>query len=295
MPRKKEENSHNKMVKNSSQNALTVTPSGALVVPTPALDSALLAWADATTDPASERRHDLLRDKAKAVSSFFDWAGKSVDQVTPIDVKTWQAELEAQGKAPATVYAMVSRISSFYGWVLQSPDLAGLVRSNPVTLARPKAPKAYQTESTKALDDDDVRALLRVVKGKSDSGDLVAKRDYAMLLFYLLTGMRRAEVAGLRWGNVKINDGLLVTVKVKGGEYVNREVTEATVKTALLDYLAASGRLKEMIPDSPLWTRHDRAGEPGERLTSHAFVKNLKAYARQAGIGDIHLHQTRHT
>jgi integrase/recombinase XerD len=47
--------------------------------------------------------------------------------------------------------------------------------------------------------------------------------------------------------------------------------------------------------DGPLWTRHDRAGRPGAALTSHAFVKNLKRYAREAGVGDVHLHQTRHS
>ena len=30
-------------------------------------------------------------------------------------------------------------------------------------------------------------------------------------------------------------------------------------------------------------------------MTGHAFAKRLKMYARWAGIGDVHLHQTRHT
>ena len=47
--------------------------------------------------------------------------------------------------------------------------------------------------------------------------------------------------------------------------------------------------------DQPLWTRHDGAGEPGAQLSSWSFVENLKRYAREAGIGKIHLHQTRHT
>ncbi len=34
---------------------------------------------------------------------------------------------------------------------------------------------------------------------------------------------------------------------------------------------------------------------PGAALTSHTFVKNLKRYAREAGVGDLHLHQTRHS
>ena len=44
-----------------------------------------------------------------------------------------------------------------------------------------------------------------------------------------------------------------------------------------------------------MWTQHDRAGQAGGRLSSHGFVKNLKAYARLAGLDNIHLHQTRHT
>jgi integrase/recombinase XerD len=67
------------------------------------------------------------------------------------------------------------------------------------------------------------------------------------------------------------------------------------LKEALLDYLSSSGRLTALKTDSPLWTRHDRAGKPGAALTSHAFVKNLKRYARDAGVGDVHLHQTRHS
>jgi hypothetical protein len=37
--------------------------------------------------------------------------------------------------------------------------------------------------------------------------------------------------------------------------------------------------------DGPLWTRHDRAGKPGEPLSSWSFVENLKRYAKEAGIG----------
>jgi integrase len=223
-------------------------------------------------------------------------------------VKTWQAQLEDRGLSASTVYGAISRLSSFYQWAMQDPELRERIRHNPATLARPKAPRAYQTDSVKALDDGEVRALLQVVRAKSQAGQLVGKRDYAMLLFYLLTGLRRAEVAGLRWGDLKLSvavrpaggaagaDGVLVvTCRVKGGTIENREVREPLVRDVLLDYLAGSGRLEGMEPETPLWTRHDLAGQPGARLTSHAFAKNLKAYAREAGIGDIHVHQTRHT
>jgi site-specific recombinase XerD len=51
----------------------------------------------------------------------------------------------------------------------------------------------------------------------------------------------------------------------------------------------------EVIEEAPMWTRHDNPRLTGEALTSHAFVRNLKLYAREAGLGHVHLHQTRHT
>jgi len=108
--------------------------------------------------------------------------------------------------------------------------------------------------------------------------------------------MRRQEVISLRGGQLKIeDDSITLTGKVKGGDYVGREVRDPLLREALLDYLASAGRLNALKTDSPLWTRHDRAGRPGATLSSHSFVKNLKQYAREAGVGDVHLHQTRHS
>ena len=281
----------------------------------PALRNAIALWADAKTGAGSERRLDLLRDKTKAVGDFFKSVGKHPGQVTALDVKIWQAELEGRKLAPATIYGRISQVSSFYEWALGDDDLRRELHNNPVKLARPKAPKAYQNESAQALDDQEVTALLSVVKTKADSGDVVGKRDYALLAFYLSTGMRRAEVIRLRWGDVKFNGTITLKGKFKGGIYREKEIADPRVRDALLDYLRTSGRLDSMTPKTPLWTSHDRAQhtpagkcrseknpqkdkverKPGRALTGHAFAKRLKKYAREAGIGDVHLHQTRHT
>lgn len=263
----------------------------------PSLKSAIVLWADARTDAASTRRRDLINDKVRAVGAFFAWVGKPPAKVTPLDVKAWQAQLESRGLAPATVYAMISRLSSFYAWAMKDPAIGKRVRANPVTLARPKAPKAYTSESCQSLDDEQAARLLGWVKEKADAGSLIAKRDYALLLFYLATGMRRREVLGLRWGDVKVNGGLALVLRgqVKGGTYRTRELADPRVGEALRDYLQASGRWGTLGPDDPLWTRHDQAGKPGEPLDGHSFAANLKRYAAGVGIGAIHLHQLRHT
>jgi integrase len=261
-----------------------------------ALLNAIHLWAAATTDADSACCEDLLRSKRQAVSSFFAHAGKHAGEVTALDVKSWRDALEGKGFKPATVYARISRLSSFYTWVMRDPALGQFITSNPTQNARPKCPKPYQTESSKALDDEQVSALVRVVMQKAADGDVIGKRDYALLLMFITTGMRRQEVIGLRGSDLELRkDDLVVRSRVKGGDYVGRAVNEPLVRDALFDYLKSCDRTNVFGSNRPLWTRHDRAGRPGAPLSSHSFSKNLKGYARAAGIERIHIHQTRHT
>jgi integrase len=267
-----------------------------------ALRTAAGLWAEATTAATTQRREEVIHDKVAAVRDFFDFTGKSPAEVMPGDVRDWRAHLESRRSKegerlqPATVYARVSRLSSFYTWLMSDPQLAGEITANPVLLARPKAPRAYQGESTKALPDEKVRALGAVIKAKANAGSVTAKRDYALFLFYMVTGLRRSEVINLRGSDIEEEDGVFILRgKVKGGDYVERELCDEEAQEALKEYLRASGRPKLLGTKAPVWTRHDRAGKPGAPLTSHAFAHNLKVYAAEAGIRKIHVHQLRHT
>jgi site-specific recombinase XerD len=261
-----------------------------------ALRHAIRLWAEATTDATSACRHDLLRSKSQAVSTFFVHCGKHPGDVTALDMQSWRDALEGKGFKSATVYARISRLSSFYTWVMRDPTLGQYIASNPAQNARPKCPKPYQTERSKALDDEQISALMRVVIEKAATGDVVGKRDYALLLFFITTGMRRQEVIGLRGTDIELRkNDFVVRCRVKGGDYVGRAVNEPLVREALFDYLRSCDRMNAFGSDRPLWTRHDRAGRPGAPLSSHSFSKNLKGYAHAAGIGKIHIHQTRHT
>ena len=259
-----------------------------------ALRGAVSLWAAATTNE-SGRRQDLLRDKQRIVLSFFKHTGKLPSEVEPADVQGWLKNLEEKGIKAGTTYQHACLLSSFYSWAIRDPEIGRHIRGNPARLARPKAPKPYQTESVKAMSDEEVQALVGAVRRRALEGDLVGKRDYAMLLLYLATGLRRSEVISLRGKDVHLDETLILAYRAKGGDYQSREVREPQVKEALLDYLSVAGRLHALKTDAPLWTRHDRAGKPGEVLTSHCFVKNMKKYAGEAGLKDFHLHRTRHT
>jgi integrase len=264
-----------------------------------ALANAIALWADASSDSESLRRSDLVRVKTKAIEAFFAFAGKAAHEVTPMDVKAWREGMEARGLALATIYCRLSFLSSFYEWMARDPELGGHIQKNPVNLARPKAPKAYQTESAKALSDDQIEKLRAVIRARAEQGEIAALRDYALFLFFAVSGMRRAELINLEGKDLEFReDGIVVTCRVKGGDYIGRLISSPAARAALTEYLRASGRMDALEKGGPLWVRHDRGAEAveGERpLSAWGFVLRMKEYAKEAGIGHFHLHQTRHT
>lgn len=261
-----------------------------------ALWNAIELWAQSNTRPETFERNYKLQDKIVAVRAFFAFANKHPGEVTPTDVATWRQHLESLGQKPATVYARLSRLSSFYRWLMSHPQLSTHIQANPVLQARPRYPRPYQSESVKAWSDAEMNALLTIIKAKADAGSITGKRDYALLLFYLLTGLRRNEVISLRGKDLQRNDGqLLIRYRRKGGKFVAREIADESLWVALENYLRSAKRLEVLRTDGPLWTRHDRAGRPGATMNSRSFANNLQAYGRSVGIEHLHLHQTRHT
>jgi len=259
-----------------------------------ALRTAIELWATSSTSGTTRRREELITKKRKVVEGFFAEVGRVPSEVMPLDVQEWCERMRKEDggrPANATLYARVSFLSSFYIWAQRELG----IRSNPALLARPRAPKPYQTESSKAWSDAELHRITSVIS-RHAADNLVAKRDLALLLMYTSTGLRREEVISLRGRDVQVTDeGLVIGGLVKGGRYRSREVRDAETKEALLDYLTAAKRLHVLKTDAPVWTRHDHHNLAGEALSSHAFVRNLKLYAKEAGIEHVHLHQTRHT
>jgi integrase len=259
------------------------------------VENAIRLWAEASTRLETRGREERLRDKRQIVQSFLRFAGKHPGEVTPAEVQAWRKHLEAH-KSENTVYSYLSRVSSFYDWLGKYPGLSEHIAANPVTIARPTAPRPYQTEKTKAWTDDEMNAILDVIADEAAKGSIHALRDYAVTLFYLYSGLRRNELFGLRGNDIELKEnGLIVRYRRKGGKLQRREVAQPDMREALLVYLKQSKRLSALHAGDPLWTRHDRAGEPGEPLSSRSFANNLKKYAAKAGLRAVNIHQTRHT
>jgi site-specific recombinase XerD len=122
------------------------------------LHTAIELWASASTGVETRRRVEQMKRKQKLVQSFFDWVRKNPGEVEPTDVRAWCKRMEDEGKSPATVYARVACLSSFYRWDMAQRSVGAHLRQNLALLARPKRVRAYQTEATKAWTDDEALA-----------------------------------------------------------------------------------------------------------------------------------------
>ncbi|MBC8160812.1 MAG: tyrosine-type recombinase/integrase [Roseiflexaceae bacterium] len=264
-----------------------------------AVFAALDLWASATTSLSSPRRDDILRDKLRMVRDFFESTRKSPAMVTSHDVLNWQRRMIERDLASETVYGHISRLSSFYKWMQQHPQLAESIPINPVDLARPRRDAPYSSPKTQPWTTEQTKALLAHIREQAATGKLIAKRDYALMLMYMTTGLRRREIIQLRGADVQLaQDGLVLNVAMNGGARKTVGIDAPQLVTALQAYIEASGRTLPLDGDTPLWLAHDRAAGPRKEnatLSSHGFVKNLKHYAEAAGLGEVHLQQTRHT
>ena len=284
-----------------------------------ALQRIVEMWAKVRTNPKSPDARHLQQTRVNVVMGCLDFCHKAPGAVTPDDIQAYQAELEQSGLSTNTVYTYLQLVSSFYTWAMRVPALRAMIGQNPVQLVKPQAPKPYTSEKIKTLTDEQVQDLIGVVATVATAEltatatdmeqrqRLVAKRDLAILILFLTTGLRRREVLQLKWGDVTFHKGggLTLRVEVKTGKRRTLRIDDPTPQQALLDYLDTTGRRAHIKSGSPLWISHDRgstgraikdgAKDKERPLTSLAFYKKLKAYGKQIDLPSIYTHQTRHT
>ena len=213
---------------------------------------------------------------------FFRTLGKTPDQVTPADVLSWSHGIGLSGRTPsaATVGARLACLSSYYRFLIRMR----IATSNPCdALERPKSVQAV----ARGLSADEVRRLLAVLP------DTVAgRRDRALLLMFVLTGRRRAEVIGLTAGDISL-EGEVVFYKYKGkGVKRGRRELPRPAYEALRATLTDPGlSLATMDPGASLW----QAGAGPRGVTGSTFYGRLRKYLRAAGLAPSGIHVLRHS
>ena len=166
-------------------------------------------------------------------------------------------------------------LQRFFRWA----EDEGEIEISPMRRMRP--PK-FEERVPDVLEVDDLRRLLDACRGRA----FAARRDLAVLLLLIDTGMRRGEVAGVRVDDLDLDQGLL-RVLGKGGR----------------ERLVPLGRKVVQALDRYLRVRLRHAHEGAAALflgragpiTPSGVYQIVRTRARAAGIRNVHPHQLRHS
>ena len=146
-------------------------------------------------------------------------------------------------------------------------------------------------KETEFLTEEEAQAILRV----SDRRTLQGKRDYAILLTLLTTGLRKAEICNLKVGDLKTYRNQAVVDVIGKGKKFRRIPLKSETLLAIQDYLKVNGN--GTAPEHPLFNTLGKHG-PYEKkgLTPKAVDCLVKSIAEKALIRKrIHPHVIRHT
>lgn len=188
--------------------------------------------------------------------------------IDDLDPRTIGAFLEhlhaARGNSVRTRNARLAAIHSFFGYAaLQLPEHAALIQR---VLAIP--PKRFDTAIVSYLTRPEIDALLAA----PDRSTWIGRRDHAMLLLAVQTGLRVSELAGVRCQDVELGAGPHVRCHGKGRKDRATPLTRPTVAV-----LRAWLRERQGQPADPLFPSRS-----GNALTRKAIWRRVAGHAANA-------------
>lgn len=222
---------------------------------------------------AVARFADFLQDKGMP---------QDVAHITREHVETFIEDRLARRK-PSTANHSYRGLQRFFSWLAEE----GEIKESP--MARMKPPRIPENLPP-VLTEAQLKTLLNTCAKGREFDDV---RDYALLLVFLDTGARRAEIAGLRYvqddpdvNEVELDEGIL---RVMGKGQRERVVGIGRKTVLALDrYLRARTR-HFAAGESWLWL-----GRKG-RFTDTGILQMFQRRGLQAGIPHLHPHQLRHS
>jgi integrase len=118
------------------------------------------------------------------------------------------------------------------------------------------------------------------------------RRDRAVILTLVLTGRRRAEVIGLKAGDLTIEgETCFYSYRGKGGKTGRRELPRPAYEAICVTLADAGKTLQSMARDESLW----QAGAGPAGLSSGTFYARFRSYLEAAGLAPTGVHVLRHT
>ncbi|MEV0994580.1 tyrosine-type recombinase/integrase [Nonomuraea sp. NPDC050202] len=216
-----------------------------------------------------------------AIRKFARWLSdhrpdvETWEDVEPANIQDWIITI-LETRSDGYANNLYRSIQQFFKWWSEWTD-----EPNPMAKLRPPA---VPEKDVPVLRKEQLGALLKNCSGKT----FVDLRDLAMILLFMDTGIRRAEMAGIKVEDLDLD---MREVKVHGKGRRDRVVSYGRKTAVVLDkYLRIRG--KQKLKDNPaLWLAEKNRGA----LTRWGIYEMLKRRAEAVGIEELYPHLLRHT
>lgn len=196
------------------------------------MEDIIVAWLDQAGSAHTRRAYRT------SIRVFEAKMGIMWSDATAAHVQDFRRALLDAGLKHSTVASRIAALSSLFEYALEEH----LVSVNPCRNLRQRRVQRYHT--ARPLTEAQAQALLTVCDVETLSG----ARDYALMLTFLLTGWRSAEVLRLRWGDLEevaaadASSGCyLATWAGKGDKHTVEPFPEAAFD-GISSYLQLAGR-----------------------------------------------------
>ena len=238
----------------------------------PTADGDVATLAAETTAPATL---DTDRRTVRLFVDFLDAQGMPRD-VAAIRREQGEASVPDQfdRHSASTVNPRDRGLQCFLGWAEDEGEIA-------VSPMRRMRPPKFEERVPDVLEVDDLRRLLEACRSRV----FEARRDLAILLLLIDTGMRRGEVASVRGDDLDLDQSLLRVLGTGGRE---RLVPLGRTLVQALDRDLRVRLLPEHEGAAALFLR--RAGP----ITPSGVYQIVRIRARASGIRNVHPHQLLH-
>jgi integrase len=258
---------------------------------------AIGAWLDNKKQHSgSERTERAYHDTLASFQQFLQANGLDLDSQDDLTgyLQVWAGQqgykrdrngqiIKPVNISRATFNHRLAVVSSFYRFALRRKYLS---TANPAEGI--ERGKVQDYAHAQALGPEQVKAALQAINREIPVG----LRDYALLQVALNTGRRRAELAALRWGDLRWegNRVLITWPQAKGGKSMH-DLLDPRISATLTRYLHAvyGTELGTLPHDAPIWVAFDRA-HAGHALTTQAIANIVETH-----LGTSKAHTTRHT
>jgi len=275
-----------------------------------AVEARLALWEDAFELWISSRQSaNTQKAYRKAWTLFSQFVNKPAWETSKMDVSHWVIQMQAQGLAAKTINCRLNAVKAFFYYAMEEYEIVmpdgerkTLHDSNPA-VGRGLRVRSTVYENAHYLSAIEARALLEAIPLDSVGG----KRDYALILFYLLSGRRNSEVRNLRWGDFEERNGEVWYRWSGKGKRNKLFECPGPAWEAIKAYLDSAGRLEDIQAGDYIFTALSERARRLPNVKDWKFGtapistgeagRILKRRASQAGLDPtrIHVHSLRHT